>query len=94
MESFRVVCLNDKHKPKEFIGDWIEKGEVYTVIEAKYLARQRNTIGYRFAELNISEDSMYQFFLANRFRPYSDDDAEAEKAVEELLKETLELVEL
>lgn len=89
METFRVVCVNDRFKPDGFVGDWIKKGEVYTVVDAKHLAKQRMSIGYKLAELNISEDSMYKFFLANRFRPYSDDDLEAEEAVKELLEETI-----
>ena len=66
MEEFRVVCINDKYKPDGFIGDWIESGEVYTVVDAKYLKRQRNMIGYKLAELNISEESKFQYFLSNR----------------------------
>jgi len=89
METFRVVCVNDRFKPDGFVGDWIKKDEVYTVVDAKHLARQRMSIGYKLAELNISEDSAYKFFLANRFRAYTDDDLEAEQAVKELLEETV-----
>jgi hypothetical protein len=32
--------------------------------------------------------SEYQYFLSNRFRPYTDEDAMMEIAVEELLEET------
>lgn len=93
MESFRVVCVNDRAMPKGFPANrWIKKGEVYTVSEAKYLARQHMSIGYKLFEIELPEDCPYQFFLANRFRPYSDDDAEAEKAVEQLLEE-MDLVE-
>jgi hypothetical protein len=88
METFRVVCINDKAKPKEFPSHlWIKKGEVYTVSDAKYLARQHMSIGYKLYEIEIPEDSPYQFFLANRFRPYDDEDAEAEEAVRELLEQ-------
>lgn len=89
MENFRVVCVNDRSKPDGFIGDWIKKGEIYTVVDAKKLARQRLSIGYKFAELNIDEKSVFQYFLANRFRPYDEDDAKAEEAVQELLEESL-----
>ena len=94
MDSFRVVCVNDKLRPGGFPANlWVEKGKVYTVVDAKYLAKQRMSIGYKLAEIEIPEDCEYQFFLSNRFRPYSDDDAIAEKAVEELLEELeLELV--
>lgn len=94
METFRVVCVNDRSMPKGFPSNcWIKKGEVYTIVEAKFLARQHMTVGYKLAEIQIPEDCEYQFFLSNRFRPYSEDDAEAEEAVNELLKE-FDLVEL
>jgi len=67
---------------------WIEKNEVYTVVDAKYLARQHMTIGYKLAEIDLPEDSVYQYFLSNRFRPYSDEDEMLEAALEELLEET------
>jgi hypothetical protein len=89
MNSFRIVCINDKARPKGFpVNCWIESGEVYTVVDAKYLARQRMSIGYKLAEIDIPEDCDYQYFLANRFRPYSDEDAEMEEALSELLEET------
>lgn len=89
MDSFRIVCINDKARPKSFPAScWIESGEVYTVVDAKYLARQRMSIGYKLAEIDIPEGCDYQYFLANRFRPYSDEDAEMEEALSELLEET------
>ena len=49
MDSFRIVCINDKARPKGFpAGSWVEAGEVYTVVDAKYLARQRMSIGLIF----------------------------------------------
>jgi hypothetical protein len=88
MEQFRVVCVNDKAKPKDFYGEWIETGEVYTVVDAKYLAKQRMSIGYKLAEIDLPSESPYQFFMANRFRPYTEDDAMLEYALEELLEES------
>ena len=87
MDNFRVVCVNDSAKPDGFIGEWIKKNEIYTVIDAKNLARQRMTLGYKLAEIKISESSTYQYFLANRFRPLSEEDEMMEKALEELMKE-------
>lgn len=89
MENFKVICVNDKAKPKGFIGQWVEKNKIYTVVDAKNLANQRMTIGYKFAEIEIPEESEYKFFLANRFRPCSEDDELAATAVEELIEETL-----
>jgi hypothetical protein len=89
MEQFRVLCVNDRFCPTEFpSGCWIQKNEVYTVVDAKYLARQHMTIGYKLAEIDLPEDSVYQYFLSNRFRPYSDEDEMLEAALEELLEET------
>lgn len=93
METFRVVCINASARPAEFPAHlWVEKGEVYTVVDAKYLVKQHMAIGYKFAEIELPEDCKYKFFLANRFRPCTDDDAMAEEAVAELLKEAESLV--
>jgi len=90
MEDFKVVCINDKFKPECVPAYcWIEKGKTYTVVEMKSLARQHMTMGYKLAELELPIDSPYQFFLSNRFR-LLDDDAEAELALAELLKEVKE----
>lgn len=96
MENFRVICVNDKAMPKGFPAEcWIKKGETYTVVDAKILLRQHNTIGYSLAEISIPEYSEYKFFLSNRFVFLSDnDELAAEAAVEELLDEVLELKEV
>jgi hypothetical protein len=87
MESFKVVCINDNARPLKYNGQWIEKGEIYTVIDAKYLAQQRMAVGYKLEEIDMPSDSPYQYFLANRFRPLTEDDMEAEAALEELMQE-------
>jgi len=91
MDSFRVVCVNDSAKPNDFVGSWIQKDKIYTVVDAKNLARQRMTLGYKLSEVNISEDSPYQYFLSNRFRPLSEEDELMEKALEDLMKEVEEI---
>ena len=90
MDNFRVVCVNDSAKPDGFIGEWIKKNEIYTVVDAKNLARQRMTLGYKLAEVSISEASKFQYFLSNRFRPLSEEDEMMEQALEELMKEVEE----
>ena len=92
MESFRVVCVNDKAKPSNFVGDWIQRDEIYTVVDAKHLTRQRMTLGYKLAEVNISDHSPYQFFLSNRFRPLSEEDEIMERALEELMEEVEDVI--
>ncbi len=91
METFRVVCVNSNARPADFPAHlWIDKGEIYTVVDAKYLAKQHMAMGYKLSEIELPDDCKYKFFLANRFRPYTDDDAEAEAAVESLLQEVEE----
>jgi hypothetical protein len=93
MESFRVVCRNDRAMPEGFpAAYWIEKDQVYTVVEASLLARQNMVVGYKLAEIEIPEDCVYKFFLAMRFTPYNELDAKAEEAVAELLKEVDDLI--
>lgn len=95
MENYRVVCINDKAKPSAIpSGSWIEEGEVYTVIMASNMALQRMTLGYKLAEVSMPRDCEYQYYTASRFRPYSDDDKLAEQAVEQLLLEELQLIEM
>jgi len=93
MDHFKVVCVNDRFKPAE-LGDsqWIKKGEIYTVIDAKFMKKQNMSIGYKLEEVKLPEDSPYKFLAANRFRPYQEDDAkEAQEAVENLLEELFEM---
>lgn len=90
MDNFRVVCVNDNAKPDGFVGEWIKKNEIYTVVDAKNLARQRMTLGYKLAEVTISEASKFKYFLSNRFRPLSEEDEMMEQALEELMKEVEE----
>jgi hypothetical protein len=88
MDNFRVVCVNDSGMPSTFPkSSWIKKGSVYTVVDAAKLARQHMVLGYKLAEVDMPSNSPYEYFLANRFRPYSEDDAIAEKLVEELIEE-------
>jgi len=91
MEQFKVICVNDKFKPDEIPSNlWVKKDEVYTVVDAKYLLKQHMSVGYKLAELNLPEDCIYQYFIANRFKPVDQDDLEAEAALQELLKDQFE----
>lgn len=94
--DIKLICINDKFMPEGFSGSsWLKKGEVYTVVDAKFMARQHMSVGYVLEEIEIYEDSKYEFFAANRFIPYiEDNDLEATIAVEELLKETVSLQEV
>ena len=92
MEPFRIICINDKNKPSSIPqSSWIEQDEIYTVIFASNMGKQKMILGYKLDEVSMPEDCEYQYYIASRFRPYTEDDALAEKAVEELLEEVLEL---
>lgn len=94
MESFKVVCINDKNKPAEVPAEnWIEKNQVYTVTETATMYLQKMTTGYKLAEVSLPDNSQYKYYIANRFRQYTAEDAEAEMAFEKLIEET-QLVEL
>lgn len=89
----KVVCINDSKKPAEVpASSWIEKGETYTVIHSANMAMQRMTVGYKLKEVSMPEDSEYEYYVASRFRPYTEDDAMADEAFEELMNEDLVLI--
>lgn len=90
METFRVICVNDRFRPSEVPANlWIKKNEVYTVVDSKRLANQNMSIGYKLAEIDFPEDCLYQFFIANRFKPYDEEDHALSLAIEELLSEVM-----
>ncbi len=90
---FRVVAINTQGRPNEIpTSKWIEKDEVYTVIQMDHLNVQGKLLGFKLEEINIDDCFPYQYFSANRFRPFSKEDAEAEEAVKKLLEEQVELV--
>ncbi len=86
--NFKVVCVNAQGRPNEIpTSKWVAKDETYTVIKADYLNVQNGLLGFKLKEVNIDDCFPYQYFASNRFRPLTEDDANAEKAVKELLKE-------
>ena len=96
MNKFKVVCLNDKQRPKEINPqNWVEQEEIYTVVKVQTMANQGNIAGFILEEIQPNPDSGYDSYKATRFAPVSTDDIKALEAVKELVKETLtELVEL
>ena len=66
---------------------WLKKGSVYTVIKVVKLTRQHMAIAYGLEEIEMPPNCEYKYFLSNRFRPYNEDDALAEKLMEELIEE-------
>lgn len=85
---FRVICVNSSNKPNDIPNThWIKKDEVYTVIQMDYLNVQNRVLGFKLEEINIDNYFPYQYFLSSRFRPFTEDDANAEEAVKKLLEE-------
>lgn len=80
----KVVCLNDKNRPKQIPPDkWIKAGNIYTVIETTLMNIQRNKVGLKLAEIELGQSCFpYEYFDADRFRVASE--------VEELTEANLE----
>ena len=65
----QVVCINDKNKPS-IIPDceWIQEGEVYTVIGIKRMGLQSGTLGYELEEVTLTDRSApFEYYDADRF---------------------------
>lgn len=63
-----VVCVNDKNKPSDFPqSKWVKEGERYTIVEFARINRMGGVMGVRLAEIDLSDNFPYLFFLADRF---------------------------
>lgn len=63
-----VICINDKNMPSDFpSGHWIKEGEIYHVVEAMKMARQKGVYGFVLEEIKLPEDSKYDSFDSRRF---------------------------
>lgn len=90
---FKVVAVNTNGRPESIpTSKWIVKDEVYTVIQMDYLNIQGRVLGFKLEEINIDDCFPYQYYSADRFQPFTEEDAEAEEAVRKLLEESVELV--
>lgn len=85
---FKVTCVNDSNRPNDIPNTkWINKGDEYTVVQVDYLNIQNRVLGFKLAEVDLTDCFPYQYFLASRFAPLSMLDEEAEEAVKSLLEE-------
>ena len=68
MMPFRVVCVDDKNKPKEVPQSaWVQYGERYTVVKVDLLSSHKS-IGFKLQEIELPEESFpYEYFDASRF---------------------------
>ena len=65
----QVVCINDKDKPAIIPQEeWIEEGNVYTVVSIRKMGLQHETLGYELEEVALTERSApFEFYDAERF---------------------------
>ncbi len=90
-KNFKVVCIDNKNIPADFPKQyWLEQEETYTVVMVSNMANQPGIIGFQLAEIQIPIMCKYQHFVSDRFRPFTQDDADALEAVRELLLEVEE----
>lgn len=68
MSTLKCICINDKNKPNEIPDShWIEEGEEYTILFARFLLPQR-VLGFQLNEIMLDEScAPYEYFVANRF---------------------------
>ena len=90
---YKVECVNDQGKPNDIPNNqWIKKGNQYTVIKADYLNMQNRILGFQLEEVSLEGCFPYLYFAANRFKPLTEDDVNAEETVKELLEEQYQLI--
>ena len=96
MEEFKVVCVNAQGKPKEIPGHlWVEKDEIYTVIEVKTMRLQNSMLGFVLKEIPLCDDCFpYECFASPRFRPLTEEDEEAAEFAKQAVMEILEMDEI
>ena len=65
----KVLCIDDSNRPSKIpIENWIQKDKVYTVIEVKNMGLQKDTMGYKLAEIELPENCFpYEYFSSKRF---------------------------
>lgn len=96
MVKLKVVCLNDKNKPKEIDPrHWVKEGTEYNVLSILVMERQKGIFGFVLQEIDLPEDCPYDSFDSRRFGVVADDKSLADSIEEWLNEETeKELVEV
>jgi hypothetical protein len=75
----KIICLDDKNRPKEIPENfWVKEGEWYTPLVICKMALQDMILGVIIQEIDLSllEDSPYLYFRLNRFGIPEEDIAE------------------
>ena len=87
--TIKVVCVDDSNRPESLPSSrWIKKDEHYTILEIVKMRIQGGVLGCKLQEINNDDMFPYTHFALTRFRPLSDQELQAEVAVQELIKET------
>lgn len=90
----QVICIDNSNRPKRISpAEWINEGQVYTVVEIAKMNLQNNKLGYRLKEVQLSEQSFpYEYYNAERFLPIEALVQVAEELKSEKVPADLELV--
>lgn len=74
MERPRVICLNDKNRPKEVSANrWVKKDNLYTITHIYYHPEQKIQ-GVELAEVELDDSCLpYVSFALNRFGILAED---------------------
>jgi hypothetical protein len=90
----KMICIDSSKKPSKVpIEQWIEEGEVYTVIKVVKMGLQNGKYGVLLKEVQMSADCFpYEYYDADRFIPLDIRVYEAQEEKEEVLEADLELI--
>jgi len=71
LKLMKVICIDSSKKPSKIsANEWIQEGEVYTVVSAVNMGLQPGRIGLQLKEVELTEKSFpYEYYDATRFLP-------------------------
>lgn len=94
MVNIKVICVDDANQPAIIPAELkVVKDQQYTVIRIINMRLQSGQAGVELKELDLKAANLpYEYYLAKRFRPLTEDELAMEEAVEDLISETLEIV--
>jgi len=94
MVDIKVICVDDANQPDIIPAELrVIKDQLYTVIRLINMGLQGGQAGVELKELDLKGANLpYEYYLAKRFRPLTEEELAMEEAVEELISETLEIV--
>ena len=82
--SVRIICINDKNKPKEIPQSlWVKEQELYHILMIKYSIPSK-TMAYSLEEIELDEScAPYEVFDHKRFAIHQDDIDEFKQLAED-----------